>query len=139
MSSFDKLKVSYDYFQVSLSHEIQFITLDEILDRIKIGLNDGIFVYVRYNDFLEYSYQIIFSTSKYDRIRFDNYDDKWQVDTRPHHFHPRYSKKGFKSPMSGKPTEDIPLVIGLIKNNNLRDKNYRFLKKIFPVCYIQIN
>ena len=30
-----------------------------------------------------------------DRVRFDNYDDQWNVLTRPHHYHPRHIKAGF--------------------------------------------
>ncbi|MHA1917045.1 MAG: toxin-antitoxin system TumE family protein [Candidatus Ranarchaeia archaeon] len=52
---------------------------------------------MRYNDFDEYSYQIMFSHKSLDRARFDNYDDKWKVSTRPHHFHPRNKKNAISS------------------------------------------
>ncbi len=43
---------------------------------------------------------------KLDRCRFDNYDDKWNTITRPNHFHPRFVKEGFKSPMIGHPNKN---------------------------------
>lgn len=34
---------------------------------------------------IKYSYTIIFSKFELDRCRFDNYDDRWEVSTKPHH------------------------------------------------------
>lgn len=36
-----------------------------------------------------------------DRVRFDNYDDKWNISTKPHHSHPCYNKMGYFNPMNG--------------------------------------
>jgi len=61
-----------------------------------------------------------------DRCRFDNYDDKWNVKTRPNHFHPRYDENGYNSPMTGNPSQDLQLLIKLIKTGNLLAKKIRF-------------
>ena len=89
-------------------------------------LRDGTKFYVRYNNHNEYSYTVIFSKNKWDRIRFDNYDDKWIVKTRPNHFHPRYNKDGFVSPMNGLPEHDIPLLSSFIKSGDLFSQDFRF-------------
>lgn len=74
----------------------------------------GYNLYIRYNDFGEYSYQLQFSSKKHDRIRYDNFDDKWLVTTKPNHFHRRGEVKGVLSPMKGFPEHNIPI---LIKND----------------------
>jgi hypothetical protein len=41
-------------------------------------------------------------------MRFDNYDDIWDVKTRPNHFHVRGMQSVIESPMRGMPDLDIP-------------------------------
>ena len=65
-------------------------------------------IYIRYNDYDEYSYQFNFSQEPYDRFRFDT---RWNVSSKPHHFHPRGQKNASESPMTGDPNHDMPLLI----------------------------
>jgi len=58
-----------------------------------------------------------------DRARFDNYDDKWDVDSRPHHFHPLMSTFATPSPIVGNPEEDIAQLCHLIKTGDLFRQN----------------
>lgn len=60
---------------------------------------------------------MMFSKKKVDRFRYDNYDDKWIVNTRPHHFHPRGQIDAIESPMIGNPIIDIPLLVNFIEKN----------------------
>lgn len=76
---------------------------------------NGLTLSIRYNDFHEYSYQLTFSRSKYDRIRFDNYDKNWDVSTNPHHLHGRGKKEGVKSIMTGNPSEDMEKLVKFIE------------------------
>ncbi|MFW9924830.1 MAG: DUF6516 family protein, partial [Candidatus Thorarchaeota archaeon] len=71
--------------------------------------------YIQFNDFNEYSYHIQFTQKTNDFLRDDNYDDHWDVPSKPHHFHPRGEKVAGKSPMLGIPEKDIPHLIEIIK------------------------
>ncbi len=51
------------------------LKVDEERPLLTIYFKNGIYLYIRYNDFGEYSYQIMVSQDKYDRICYDNYDD----------------------------------------------------------------
>ncbi len=94
------------------------------LSRIKILLFDGSILYVQYNHCNEYSYSIIFSQTSLDRIRFDNYDENWEVKTKPHHFHPWRKENAVASPMIGDPVEDMKIMVNLIENGKLRSNEY---------------
>jgi hypothetical protein len=126
MSRYEKLNRAFQILQKDLRKLIHHITLDDELVRIKIELTDGSTIYIMYNDHSEYGYNLIFSSIKYDRVRFDNFDDTWQVSSQPHHFHPRYAKEGFTSLMTGNPEEDIALFTKLIKSRSLTDPEFRF-------------
>ncbi len=78
--------------------------------RFKLGFT----LYIQYNDFKEYSYHIQFTQKPNDFIRFDNYDDRWDIISKHHHLHPRGKTKAVKSPMIGKPEKDIPILIDVI-------------------------
>ncbi|MCE7743670.1 MAG: hypothetical protein GPJ52_00900 [Candidatus Heimdallarchaeota archaeon] len=96
--------------------EIYEIILDDDRPILTIKFRKGFILYIRYNDFDEYSYQILFSQKKFDRIRYDNYDDKWNVSSKPHHFHPRNKQTALESRMMiGKPGKDIPVLIQILK------------------------
>jgi hypothetical protein len=53
------------------------------LKRLKIVLKDGTKIYIQYNNYQEYSYSVLFSSFEGDRCRFDNYDNLWEVPSRP--------------------------------------------------------
>ena len=93
-----------------LSH-VQEEHVDEERPLLKITFSSGYELFIRYNDYEEYSYHVNFSTESLDRLRFDNYDDHWPVSTRPHHFHPCNEKTAKKSPMNGDPEHDMPLLM----------------------------
>lgn len=85
------------------------------IHRLKVTLKDLTMIFIQYNPFGEYSYSIIFSPADFDRIRFDNFDDKWAVPSRPHHEHIRSSEKVIQSNMNGNPKHDIPILIQVIQ------------------------
>lgn len=95
--------------------EIYEIILDDDRPILTIKFRKGFILYIRYNDFDEYSYQILFSQKKFDRIRYDNYDDKWNVSSKPHHFHPRNKQTALESRMIGVPEKDILVLIQILK------------------------
>jgi hypothetical protein len=96
------------------------------LARINIILENGIQIFVQYNNHNEYSYSIIISELDLDRCRFDNHDDRWDVNTRPNHFHPRMDKIGYSSPMVGDPELDLPLLYSSLIKGNLLHLEFRF-------------
>jgi len=77
------------------------------LARIHIILRDKVEIFIRYNNHDEYSYSVIFSKAELDRCRYDNYDDKWNVSSKPHHLHPRKQLEAMSSKMTGYPDNDI--------------------------------
>lgn len=97
------------------------LTREIILDKerpiLKIVFNFEVILYIRYNDFGEYSYSVIFTPNPDDHMRFDNYDDRWDVNTRPHHFHIRGLKLTTESPMVGEPSHDIPILLKMIQED----------------------
>ncbi len=90
-----------------IERELCNLILDLKIDvedpRIAIKLMNGNRLYVQFNDHDQYGYSLVFSDGKLDRARFDNYDDRWSVSTRPHHFHPRLNMNAFESVMTGNP------------------------------------
>ncbi len=114
---YQKLSVAESIFKSELLESIDTIHLIRRLNRLKIVLKDFSIIFVQYNPYNEYSYSIIFSPDELDRIRFDNYDDRWDVISRPHHLHIRRSKEVQASSMIGNPEKDIPTLIKLIKES----------------------
>ena len=102
-----------------LSDKIKIDELSEDLSQLKITLKTGLMLYIRYNEFGEYGYQIIFSPLKDDFSRFDNFDDRWDVSTNPHHFHKKGHKKALASPMSGIPDHDMPILVKYITEGKI--------------------
>ena len=102
-----------------LSILLKTINFEPKLARIHVILRDNVQIFIRYNNYGEYSYSIIFSKSELDRCRYDNYDDRWDVITRPHHFHPRKKLKAILSKMTGNPDNDIPFLCKLIKSGKV--------------------
>jgi len=121
-----KLQHSYSFLQSNLSNIIKSINFYPDTGTIKCIFTDGSVLYVRFNRYNQYSYNLIFSSIKYDRVRFDNFDDRWKVLTRPHHFHPRYDNLAYESLMNGDPDHDLPLFIKHLNNQDLSDPKIRF-------------
>ena len=119
MNALEKLKVAQHILLQQLSRQIKDVHFSDEHFNVKLTFEDGKRLYVRYNDYGEYSYQFILSSQLSDFIRYDNFDDNWEVSTRPHHWH---TKNGgvIESPMIGVPEEDIPI---------LADKILSILKK----------
>lgn len=111
MNGREKIVESSNLFSKIIPDEISELKYNKVGKELKILLSNGVEIYVVYNDHHQYSYTIIYSNSKYDRKRFDNYDDRWSVNTRPHHYHIRGSNQIIESPMVGNPNDDIPLLI----------------------------
>ena len=97
--------------------EISFLIVDSTKPKLQINFKLGYSLFIRYNDFNEYSYQFSYSKKLLDRFRFDNYDDKWNVSSKPHHLPERNSKIGIESPMNGQPEHDMLLLIDYIRKN----------------------
>ncbi len=123
-----KLWTSKDILESHFGDSIEVLLFQPKLSRIKLRLRDNNLIFIQYNDYGGYSYSIIFSNIKLDRCRFDNYDDRWEISTRPHHFHHRKSKKGFKSKMVGEPEHNIPLLFDLYTSGSLFLTDFRFPK-----------
>ncbi|HMF31394.1 MAG TPA: hypothetical protein VKK79_08275 [Candidatus Lokiarchaeia archaeon] len=112
-----KLNIARKLLLKEFSTIIQNMIMEPKHPVLTIIFKDGFHLAVRYNDFGEYSYQLTFSQGPFDRILFDNYDNRWEVTTRPHHYHPRGQKSAQESIMKGNPRHDIPLLIPFIKQN----------------------
>ncbi len=88
MKANEKLTIAKNILEQHISKEISSISIDFNYQQLHIVFHDGINLYIVYNNYGEYSYSIIFSKLELDRCRFDNYDNCWDVSSRPHHFHP---------------------------------------------------
>jgi hypothetical protein len=124
--SSELITLSWNLLESHLIGTIQSYELDYEDPRIKVELKTGILIYIQFNNHSQYSYSMIFSHEEHDRCRFDNYDDRWGVKTRPHHFHPRFDKKGYFSPMKGIPKDDMPILADLIKNGKILNRDLQF-------------
>jgi len=119
MLGLDKLEKALLILEKKLSIFAKLISFEPKLARVHITLRDNTQIFIRYNNHSEYSYTTLFSKGVLDRCRFDNYDDKWEVSTRPHHFHPRYKKEAILSRMNGNPEDDMPYFCSLIKSGKI--------------------
>jgi hypothetical protein len=126
MNGMEKIQDTFSRLDQYLKDEIILIEMLSSIARLKITLKDGTVLYIQFNDFDEYGYQIIFSEQDLDRVRFDNFDEKWNISTKPHHFHPRFQEDALKSPFVGIPIQDIPLLCELINSKCLLDSNFKF-------------
>ena len=111
MIGIDKLRAARKLILNELLSEIKDEYIDDEHPFLKITFFKGLVLYIRYNDYDEYSYQLIFSQEPLDRICYDNYEDIWKEKSRPHHFHPRGNKTAIESPMNGDPKHDIPILL----------------------------
>ncbi|MCY3413249.1 MAG: hypothetical protein INQ03_16535 [Candidatus Heimdallarchaeota archaeon] len=113
INSIEKLRIARELIALSLSQCILNESYKELFRELKFVISGGTVIYIKYNDFGEYGYQIMYSKKKGDYERFDNYDKEWDVKSKPHHFH---SLAGIKhSPMIGDPKQDIPELIKYLK------------------------
>lgn len=116
MDASQKLRVIEKLFLQELSQDIVELERNIDKERLKIVFKTGIKIYIQFNNYQEYSYSIIFSDELFDRIRFDNYDEKWVLATNPHHIHPRFEKEAVQSPMNGNPEHDGQHLIKYLKS-----------------------
>jgi hypothetical protein len=126
MSGTMQIQAAKALLEKGLGNLIVDLSLDIEDPRILIRMRDGVRVYIQYNDYDQYGYSILFTDGKLDRSRFDNYDDRWPVSTRPHHFHPRMSSRAFESVMTGKPKNDMPILCDLIKKGTIFSDTFKF-------------
>src|SRR4030042_1386633 len=103
LSGYEKRNIARNLLVQAYSAQIQTLIMDTKRPVCIILFYGGLNLSIRYNDFGEYSYQLTYSQAPLDRILFDNYDDRWVVKSKPHHFHPRGQKKAEESPMNGDP------------------------------------
>ena len=119
MTGLHKLTAARKLLLYRLLSEIKDEYIDDERPFLKITFFRGLVLYIRYNDFDEYSYQIVYSQEPLDRIRYDNYDDMWKVNSKPHHFHPKGDKTAIESPMNGEPSHDIPILLKELMEKNI--------------------
>ena len=119
MSHEEKLKKSKQILENCLSDSIEKLLFQPKLSRIKIRLRNDNIIFIQYNVYDEYSYSIIFSKIELDRCRFDNFDNRWDIPTKPHHFHPRSKKEAISSMMIGNPENDMPIFCNLINSGKV--------------------
>lgn len=121
MKGTEKLRIAKELLEQHLSPKINKLSLDFTYKQLHVVFLDGIHLYIVYNDHEEYSYSIIFSKLELDRCRFDNYDDRWNVSSRPHHFHPWKKKEAIESMMKGVAEQDIVKLIELLKSGKIKE------------------
>ncbi|MHA1402530.1 MAG: toxin-antitoxin system TumE family protein [Candidatus Helarchaeota archaeon] len=105
--------------QTELKGHIIKTELDFDAGRLKFTLKNSVIIYIRYNNYQQYSYVIQFSLKQDDRVRFDNFDARWNVSSSPHHCHPRFRRDGVESIFSGHPRSDLPVLCKMIKNKEI--------------------
>ena len=102
------------------AHCIDLISKQKLnlkLKRVVYTLIDGTDLYIQYNNYSQYSYQIVFSPKKQDLSRFDNFDDHWDVSTKPHHYHARFEYIPKSSPMTGNPDNDMEKLCDFLRTH----------------------
>ncbi|MCE7736536.1 MAG: hypothetical protein GPJ54_16765 [Candidatus Heimdallarchaeota archaeon] len=114
MNALQKILEAQSLLVEKLGSTIKSMTLNKRGKELKVILLSGIAVYIVYNNYDQYSYSIVYTQSKYDRLRYDNFDNRWDVVSRPHHLHPRGSKTAKESSMTGTPSLDIAQVIQIL-------------------------
>ena len=77
MTGIYKIRVARKLLLDRLLSEIKDEYIDDERPFLKITFFKGLVLYIRYNDYDEYSYQLIYSQEPLDRVRYDNYDDMW--------------------------------------------------------------
>lgn len=111
MDSREKPYSVYNILSKDYADMIREISLHKDRPFLKAISKNEIIIYIRYNDYEEYTYCVIFSPIPDDQMRINNYDDKWDVKPRLHHFHIRGMQSVKESPMKGDPHNDIPILV----------------------------
>nr|MDO8117651.1 DUF6516 family protein [Candidatus Sigynarchaeota archaeon] len=110
MGAIEKIERARDLLLPALIHEITSVQLSDEHFMLRLDFGQHSILYIRYNDYQEYSYQILVSHQVSKSIRYDNFDDRWEVSSRPNHVH-LANKTVASSPMNGDPVHDMPLLI----------------------------
>ena len=121
MDSREYLDLARNLITQKYTRLIREVLLHKERPVLKVVFNFEVILYIRYNNFGEYSYSVVFSPNPDDQMRFDNYDDRWDVKTRPHHFHVRGLQSSIESPMLGDPNHDIPILLRMIQNYSRKE------------------
>jgi hypothetical protein len=121
MNACEKIQFARKEIEQKLHPWINDVLTDLEDPRLMIGLDNGSKIYIQYNNFDQYSYSLIFSGNQFDRIRYDNYDVRWDVQSSPHHMHPYLLKNAEESPMNGDPEHDITLLCENLLNFTLKE------------------
>ena len=114
MNAISKILEAQKIINNNLASEIRSTNLNKWGKELEVSLFNGVRIYIVYNDFNQYSYSVIYSESKHDRIRYDNYDDRWDVTTKPHHLHLRGSRQTIESKMIGNPHKDMEILVQIV-------------------------
>ena len=72
MTGLDKLTAARKLLLDELLSEIKDEYIDDERPFLKITFFIGLILYIRYNNYDEYSYQVVFSQEPFDRFRYDN-------------------------------------------------------------------
>ncbi len=115
MNARQKLILAQDLLIHHFKEEIQSISLEADHPSLRVLFKKGTVLYIRYNDYGHYSYQIYFSQTPDDWVRFDDYDATWHVKSNPHHLHDHGQQTVKRSPMNGNPDKDILLLVDFLK------------------------
>ncbi len=111
MDSQKKLQLTQSIILKNYNTIIKEINLYKDRPVLRVLFHNEVVLYIRYNDYGEYFYSVIFSPNPDDQMGFENYDDVCDVKTHPHHFHVRGLQSVIESPMSGEPNNDIPILL----------------------------
>ena len=114
MGTIEKLEKARELLVPTLIRTITGVHLSDEHYTLRIDFEQHSILYVKYNDYQEYSYQILLSHQGSKSIRYDNFDDRWDVSSRPNHVH-MADKTVVASPMNGDPVHDMPLLIKVIQ------------------------
>ncbi len=114
MSAANKIITSRKLLLELLMSDISKHSLNKSGKELKITLSNGILLYIVYNNHSQYSYTIQYSSSKLDRKRFDNFDNRWDVTSKPHHYHMKGSIHVEESRMIGDPNADMQIFADFI-------------------------
>jgi hypothetical protein len=114
MGTIEKLEKARELLVPSLIRTITGVHLSDEHYTLRIDFEQHSILYVKYNDYQEYSYQILLSHQGSKSIRYDNFDDRWDVSSRPNPVH-MADKTVVASPMNGDPVHDMPLLIKVIQ------------------------
>ena len=114
MDAIEKLELARELFVPGFIQSITGVQLSDEHFVLKIDLKQQSILYIKYNDYQEYAYQVLISQQASKSFRYDNFDDRWEVSTRPHHLHSAGNIVE-ASPMNGDPHHDMPLLIKVLR------------------------